>query len=47
MSPGCPTHGGQDNILLEESEETRKYRCVTMDHIFYQDKQSGKTRLDA
>jgi len=37
----CPVHGGEDNQLLEESETTIKYVCLSGNHIFYEDRKTG------
>jgi len=45
MSPECPSHGGKDHVLLTRDDTTNEFRCHVMDHLFYEDRKTGKTRL--
>ena len=42
----CPRHKSTDNQFLTTSETTNTWKCVSGDHLFYEEKQTGKTRLE-
>jgi len=42
----CPRHMTTDNQFLTTSETTNTLKCVFGDHLFYEEKQTGKTRIE-
>ncbi len=42
----CPRHMTTDNQFLTTSETTNTWKCVSGDHLFYEEKQTGKTSLE-
>jgi hypothetical protein len=42
----CPRHMTTNNEFLTTSETTNTWKCVSGNHLFYEEKQTGKTSLE-